>query len=341
MAGPAFAPDLAFVHLSDIHFRKGRTGDTHDIDADIRNELERDLRIVRANLVLKLDGIIISGDIAFAGLPEEFDYARDWIEKIRELLDCPPTGIMVTPGNHDVDRTLITDGSPIDLLHTEIRTLEALQKRDAKIATLLRDETKGPLLLTGITAYNAFARQFDCEISPGKPFWERDFGIGNRCVLRIRGMTSTLISGPRDNETTHKLVYGGAQRTLLREDKVWRMIVGHHPPSWTLEGDEADRVFSNRAAIQLFGHKHDQWFVRFDKGIRLIAGAVHPDRAEANWEPRYSLIGIRLEEAGDLAIRVYPRKWSREELIFCGDFNSKGEDFRDHTVTGDAVVGGA
>jgi hypothetical protein len=89
MTEPEFDADLAFLHLSDIHFRKGRMGDAHDIDSDLRNELERDLRIVRSTKVRKLDGIIVSGDIAFGGQTEEFDYGDAWIERICELLDCP------------------------------------------------------------------------------------------------------------------------------------------------------------------------------------------------------------------------------------------------------------
>ena len=338
MPDPEFAPDLAFVHLSDIHFRKGQVGDAHDIDDEIRNELERDLRIVRTKYVLKLDGIIISGDIAFGGQPEEFAYACGWIEKIRELLDCPPAGVMVTPGNHDVDRTPIVAGGQIDLLHDNVRAGQSLQQRDALIASLLRNGTNGPLLLSGMAAYNDFAGGYGCAVSPDQPYWERDFRLGEKGALRVRGMTSTLISGPRDDETTHKLLYGGAQRTLTRADRVWRLIVGHHPPSWTLEGDDADRVFSNRAALQLFGHKHEHWLTRYEKSIRLIAGAVHPDRAESLWEPRYSMVAMKLENSGNLAIRVYPRRWSREELMFIGDFNSRGEDYRDHTIPWDTAA---
>ena len=91
--------DLAFVHLSDIHFRKGRIGDLHDADVEIRNELERDLRRIRSR-VSKLDGIIISGDIAFGGQVDEYTYARNWIESVREQLDCSADGVMVIPGDH-------------------------------------------------------------------------------------------------------------------------------------------------------------------------------------------------------------------------------------------------
>jgi predicted phosphodiesterase len=327
LADSAFLADLSFLHLSDIHFRKGRMGDVHDIDNDVRNELERDLRNVLASRVQKLDGIIVSGDIAFAGQPEEFEYGRGWIEKIAELANC--SVVMMTPGNHDVDRDSIFPH--VEQLHEEIRAAASLQERDAVIAGILRNPAQGQYLMGSIAAYNELADIYGCKVSPSHPYWERDFRLGNKGTLRIRGVTSTLISGPKDHAVTHRVVYGGAQRTLLRNDNVFRMLVGHHPPSWTLEGDDADRAFSDRAEIQLFGHKHEVWYQR-PRGIRVIAGAVHPDRHESDWEPRYSILSIRLSEEGRLLTRVYPRRWSKEETTFIPDYNSLGHDFRDHAV---------
>lgn len=332
MKEPEFVADRVFLHLSDIHFRKGQTNDAHDTNADLRNEIERDLRIAGTTRVRKVDGIIVSGDIAFGGQKEEFDFAKRWIERIRELLDCPTDGIMVTPGNHDVDRQEIPDGGDIAQIHDLVRSIGPLADRDEYLASVLRDNSKGSRIFSPIGAYNEFATQYGCAVTPTVPYWEKDFTLGNSGMLRIRGMTSTLISGPRDNQQTHKLVYGGAQRSLMRYDHLFRVVVGHHPPSWTLEGDDADRAFSSRAVIQLFGHKHESWFEKVGRGIRLIAGAVHPDRREINWDPRYSFIAVRLDPEGRLHIRVYPRRWTREETRFMGDFNSKGSDYREHVV---------
>src|SRR5580700_11293136 len=166
MNEPEFTADLTFVHLSDIHFRKGRMGDVHDVDSDLRNELERDLRIVRSAKVEKLDGIIISGDIAYGGQPEEFAYGRAWIEKIRELLDCPPRGIMTIPGNHDVDWQLVAAGSDVEKLHDRIRQAQSLLERDEAIAAILRNGAEGLQLFASIGAYNDFAGQYGCAINP-------------------------------------------------------------------------------------------------------------------------------------------------------------------------------
>jgi hypothetical protein len=215
MNEPEFITDLVFLHLSDIHFRKGRMGDVHDVDADLRNELERDLRIVRTTRLTKLDGIIVSGDIAFSGQPEEFAYGRAWIEKIRELVDCPTTGIMVIPGNHDVDREVVQPSSVEDL-HNRVRAAPSHVARDETIAAILRNGVEGPQLFSSIAAYNDFARLYGCAVAPDAPYWERDFPLSHGGTLRIRGMTSTLISGPRDHEDTHRVVYPSPLRCSQR-----------------------------------------------------------------------------------------------------------------------------
>src|SRR5258708_12034923 len=152
MADTKDLPDVAFVHRSDIHLRKGQVGDLHDADAAIRNELERDLRRLRSR-VSRLDGIIISGDVAFAGKPAEYAFGGSWIESIREQLQCDPGGVMCIPGNHDVDRALVSDGSEVEKLQLQIRPPGAAEERTRVIASILRDPVKGPSLFSPIKAY--------------------------------------------------------------------------------------------------------------------------------------------------------------------------------------------
>jgi 3',5'-cyclic AMP phosphodiesterase CpdA len=323
--------DLVFVHLSDIHFRHGRTGDVHDEDKMLRNELELDLRRLRARLP-RIDGLIVSGDIAFGGQSAEYEYALGWIETIREQLGCVTHGVMITPGNHDVDRGEVTDGGPVDSLQRDIRSGNTIGDHDAALARCLRDPTNGPTMFLPLTNYNAFARNYGCQINCENPYWERDFGLSDGTILRFRGVASTLLSGKSDNEHTHKMLYGGAQRTILRQANVRYALVGHHPPSWTIEGDFADQTFSALTFLQVFGHKHDQWLTVIGNSVRLIAGAVHPSREELNWQPRYSAICISALNHQLLGLRVYPRRWSTEDFTFIGDFNLKGLDYREYQL---------
>jgi len=127
--------DLAFVHLSDLHFRRGSVGDAHDQDAQLRNELELDLRRLRPRLP-RLDGLIVSGDIAFAGKPEEYLYASSWFKRICELLGCDSANVMLTPGNHDVDRALIPLDGAVDSLQKEIREAGSVVQCSERLAAI-------------------------------------------------------------------------------------------------------------------------------------------------------------------------------------------------------------
>src|SRR5438552_241894 len=94
---------LAFLHLSDIHFRSALSGGVHDLDEDLRAELERDVVHLSEKLG-PLAGILVTGDIAFAGLPEEFQVAKEWLGALCQRLKCPEQNVWTVPGNHDVDR---------------------------------------------------------------------------------------------------------------------------------------------------------------------------------------------------------------------------------------------
>jgi hypothetical protein len=323
--------DLVFIHLSDIHFRHGRVGDAHDEDKPLRKELQLDLRRLRTRLP-QLDGLIISGDIAFGGKTDEYQYASGWIKTICEHIGCERNAVMVTPGNHDIDQDLIPLDGEVDLLHQEIRGAASPEEYDERLAAILRTESRARILLSPLAAYNTFARKYGCQISPNCPYWERDFKLRDGTTLRFRGIATNLLSSSRDDHATHRMLYGSAQRAILREPNVRNVIVGHHPPSWTVESDRVDQIFSILTCLQVFGHKHEQWVTPVGNSVRLIAGAVHPSRRDSNWLPRYAAVTISALDGENLQIVIYPRRWSTEELQFIGDFNSQGKDFRRYVV---------
>ena len=100
---------LTFLHLSDIHFRRGESGDVYDLDADLRNELERDVVQIIQSKRLVVDGMLVTGDIAFAGQKEEFEIASEWLASLCDLVGCPREAVWTVTGNHDVDRKVIED----------------------------------------------------------------------------------------------------------------------------------------------------------------------------------------------------------------------------------------
>src|SRR5216684_498196 len=94
------------LHLSDIHFRKGEVGTAMDPNANLRNELLRDAPAQCRQIGAVPDAVLISGDVAFAGDPEEYAYALTWLDQL--CRDCGTTlaAVFVIPGNHDVVRNI-------------------------------------------------------------------------------------------------------------------------------------------------------------------------------------------------------------------------------------------
>ena len=66
---------LIFLHFSDIHFHKKNSVGIYDLDQDIRNEIEIDIEMLTQDIE-SVNGIIISGDIAFAGVKEEYKISK-------------------------------------------------------------------------------------------------------------------------------------------------------------------------------------------------------------------------------------------------------------------------
>ena len=69
------------MHLSDIHFLQRRSDRIYDLDQDLRNELERDAKAMRGRLG-SVHGVLVTGDIAFAGRREEYDTALNWLKRL-------------------------------------------------------------------------------------------------------------------------------------------------------------------------------------------------------------------------------------------------------------------
>src|SRR6267154_1543501 len=142
---------LNLLHLSDIHFRKGESGDVYDLDTDLRNELERDVERLRTRLG-RIEGILVTGDIAYAGKKEEYEIARVWLEKLCNLLGCAHEAVWTVPGNHDVDRDVTAQSETLRTFHDRLRSATDI---DDQIANFMRDVVAQRVLFDPVAQYNA------------------------------------------------------------------------------------------------------------------------------------------------------------------------------------------
>lgn len=327
MSSSDSADKKVFIHLSDIHFVKNFSDESkYDLDAALRHALEQDATKMLDH-VGHVDGILISGDIAFAGKVEEYEIARNWLTKLSSLVGCDAGYVWCVPGNHDVDQSV---HKAMPTLLDTFSALRNSKRLDEDLTERLESRENGPLLFQPLKAYHEqFAAKYGCPTTPKQPWWEDDITLNDGSILRIRGLNSALISSRLDHEDTAKLILGSAQTQYKPESHVTYLTLCHHPPDWLIDGDDTHEAMVAGSQLQLFGHKHKHRHETINQTLRLYSGAVHPVRKEKPWDPRYYFIVLKVEGSGDsrqLVIELFPRVWSKTSRTFvrdAGDFEGQ------------------
>lgn len=316
-----------FVHLSDIHLNKKEISSGQDIDIDIRKLLKRDLQKVRdRNKLAPIRGIFVTGDISYCGDEVEFNNAADWLSGLCLSLTGKSHLVWTVPGNHDVDHVVVENDKALQNAQNVIR----LQRTNA--AAALRDQmanaTEAERLLTPFENYNRFARIFpSCATRAPDLFWRQDLDLCQGWTLRISGLNSSLISKKKDPDPPCQ-VLGLQQVQFDREPGLINLTLCHHPTNWLFDESVAIRHFNSRAQVQLFGHEHSQRARREENSVIVNAGALHPDRGEKDWEPRYNIIGLQVvSERGSshLRVLVHERAWKPDDTDFGADPGANGD----------------
>lgn len=321
--------NLVFVHLSDIHFKRSSVG-AHDVDRDLRTELVQDARQLTRELG-KPSGVLVTGDIAFSGNESEYKHASAWLGTLCEAIDCEAQKVYVVPGNHDVDRKKAS-GPVVRLLHQAIRSANG-HAIDERLREFFTDGPSAGAFLEPLTNFNAFAQAYGCEISADRPSWQRDHRLSCGTTVRLHGLCSAFVSNEHDAKG--KMVLGTAYAAVRREPGVLNISLCHHPLEWLLDQDSVQNLIESRVHIQLFGHKHAQRFTRIEDMVRLVAGAMHPDRSESGWVPTYNVLTVYRHDHHRLALRLYQRSWHQSTTRFVAEHDPQtGDIFREFLWSG-------
>jgi len=302
---------MLLIHISDIHFRNGEVGTAMDPNTHIRNELLRDAEVMCEKLGSVPDAILISGDLAYAGDPEEFRFALSWLEQLCEKCGAELKNIFVVPGNHDVVRSVVA-GPVIKSLHNEIKNVGNIAL-DGTVSSFLTDSEAGRLLYDSLSNYNNFASQFFCSLlPPERTIARRDLTLDDGSTLRMLGLNSTFVSSEADK--TDDLFVDPSARNIIREKGVENIVLCHHPYSWLRQGNTLRDHLNEVARIHLFGHEHTNRIDLARDYVRISASAAHPARTEPGWEPGYNLIELTVLGKGIdriLDVRVHVRVWQQ------------------------------
>lgn len=316
-----------FVHLSDIHFRSREVSRRDDPNAGLRDDLVTDVALMRREIGRPADGILISGDIAFAGAADEYKFAYEWLKSTL----CPAAGcriedVFVIPGNHDVDRRQAATPAHRDV-RGKLRDYPADQSDDI-LRSYLSDPFSSQMLFGPIENYNRFAAEFVCNLAAEdpkkpdrKPFAVRDWKLKGGSILRIWGFNSVLVCDENDAPGNMFVDPAAAQITRDGPD-VTHVVMCHHPYGWLKNGGPFRERIESVAKLHLFGHEHTR---RVEEGRRFTtirAGAVHPDRNESGWDPGYNWINLSFERDGGkrhLDVEIWVRKREAARFIAVPD----------------------
>lgn len=325
---------LVFIHLSDIHFRHQRSGTKYDLDDELRSELLKDAKRTLGKLSMNTDAILVTGDIAYSGKRPEYEIALEWLKELCLTVSCKREDVKTTPGNHDVDRSIVESSRILEIIHQDLRPSDVADV-DARLEKWLRDKQGSSIIFSPLKEYNDFANPFGCYVGPDNLFWNHDLYLNDGSILRLHGLNSTIVSDKSDDDGENRLTLGSIQRRIMRDEGVEHMILCHHPPQWIRGPDRFEDVLNAKVRIQLFGHKHRQRAIQINNCLRLSAGAVHPDRDEQDWEPRYNLFKMEVNGHGNdrhLKVTLYPRIWSDTDFEFKADFDKNGSEFRNYCL---------
>ena len=168
---------ITWLHLSDVHLRP-RDAWEQDV---VLHAMCNDIRTRRD--MLALDFVLLSGDLAFSGKPEEYDIAATFLDAVSEACGVPTASIYCVPGNHDIDRDRQR------MAYTGARaTLQDQNHTDAFLAPSSREELE--TLLRREEGY----RTFQASYFAGQNRTPTDDGLAYVAHLAIEDVRLAIVA---------------------------------------------------------------------------------------------------------------------------------------------------
>jgi predicted phosphodiesterase len=238
---------ISWLHLSDFHFGRSYGGQKEILDYI----LEQVANKIRDRM--PPDIILLSGDIANRGLPDEYErFIEEFYFPLQEALGHSWAGrIYIVPGNHDVDRTKAVNFQAHEILKTSGNFLDPTDE-GLSMRQILRSR------------FEAFMRA-DLPDAGGDWLFSKTGAFTE--ILKIRGRrvgvlginTAWLSENERDRKSLtpgRGIVEKGM--AFLKDCDV-RLVLGHHPLDY-FDNEEVAGIralFKRDNVIYLHGHLHE------------------------------------------------------------------------------------
>ncbi|RVU30090.1 metallophosphoesterase [Neptunomonas marina] len=233
---------VSVLHLSDIHIK---TDDTHLL-------LEADEIAASFFEVYRSSDrcmIIVTGDVAYGGIEEEYDLAKVFFDKIKESLLKEkeiPIDFFLAPGNHDCKLV------PEDVIRSTV--IAAIHSENSK--------AKDPDIVEKCVSAQKFFIKFSDKLNPNikffkDPLWEEyEIQEGSK-VIRVSIINASWMSVLKERPGT--LVYPIENYEHLFQGKYdHRFTLIHHPMNWYCQDTYHNfrRLIQQHSSIVFSGHEH-------------------------------------------------------------------------------------
>ena len=259
---------LGIIHLSDIHLRNGEFKVNADnemaqaISAAVRTELIGTTHVL----------LIISGDIAFGGDEQEYNYAFEWFSDLYTRISesCNATcWIICCPGNHDVD-------------HSEKRKIRtALIDKIRQDPELAKDRDIIDECTKEQGAFFAFreALEGDEILVHDDPLLRIHRLRDDDSIVQVNVFNTAWMSSL--DEHPGSIVYPvESYRERLQKPDGFSISILHHPLSWftTEHSRQMREELTSCSSVVMFGHEHVpdslRLLTKFGDHVRILEGGV-------------------------------------------------------------------
>ncbi|ETW98615.1 MAG: hypothetical protein ETSY1_17995, partial [Candidatus Entotheonella factor] len=290
---------ITWLHLSDIHFRQSQSYGQHIV----LQPLIRDIR-ERCVQGLQPDFIVLTGDIAHASRPEEYDMAKRFLDEVLDATGLEKDRLCLVPGNHDVDR------GKNDMIARAM--IPALSNRSAVNEFLANNEQRA-VIFDRFHHYNQFLHDYlgaDVPYDPQSQYYYFKLIEVAKQPIAILGLNSAWLAA--SNEDRNQLILGERQvREALEASQgaVLRLALMHHPFDWLRDFDRTavESMLRRQCHFLLHGHMHEVGLleVRAPSGAAMIiaAGACYET---VDYPNSYNVVRLDLKSGqGTIYLRVF------------------------------------
>jgi 3',5'-cyclic AMP phosphodiesterase CpdA len=257
-------PLLTWLHLSDVHLTSSTSSDWASLQRallrDIREHRDSETALAppRAGQVLRPDLIMLTGDLAQRGKPEEYDSVRSLIEQIWTITGLDRTRTFSVPGNHDVDRSVVAEDFP----YATVRSALAQPNLSSEDLTrhLQQFWPSRELFLKKQSAYAKFVSENTALTEP-HTYYVKTLRLPGLPKIEVIGLNTAWMAD-RDAEDMHReLILGLPQydelvEQLNQDEPSVRIVLQHHPPDCLHQSDITINSWPQLSPILLHGHRH-------------------------------------------------------------------------------------